>query len=85
MDSDPSCIIFNWNVRGLNNPARKQVVRDLIQEHHTTIVCLQETKLQLVTDVVVTETLGSKFATNHVSLPADGTHRGILLACSQDD
>jgi hypothetical protein len=33
----------------------------------------------------VTETLGSKFATNHVSLPADGTHRGILLACSQDD
>jgi exonuclease III len=77
-------IILNWNVRGLNSPARRQVIRELVQDHQCTIACLQETKLQTVTDSVVTEILGGRFSGNFVALPADGTRGGILLACSQD-
>jgi exonuclease III len=84
MSSDPNCVVFNWNVCGLNNPARRQVVRDMVQDHRCTIICLQETKIQSVIDAMVIQTVGSKFSNNHVSLPADGTRGGIFLACSQD-
>ena len=26
---DQNCVLLNWNVRGLNNPARRKVVKDL--------------------------------------------------------
>jgi exonuclease III len=45
---DQNCIIFNWNVRGLNNEARRKVVRYMIGEYRATIIALQETKLHLV-------------------------------------
>jgi exonuclease III len=84
MASNPECTVLNWNVRGLNNPARRQVVRDLVADHHGTIVCLQETKLQTVDDAVITTTLGHQFTANCASLSVDGTQGGIILACSQD-
>jgi len=43
--NDNKCVIVNWNVRGLSGAARRQVVRDLVNDHHATVVCLQETKL----------------------------------------
>ena len=47
--------ILNWNVRGLNNPARRKVVRDLVSETRTTIVTLQETKLDFIDAALVSE------------------------------
>jgi exonuclease III len=85
MAHDISCIVLNWNAQGLNNPARQQVVRDLVIDNACTIVCLQETKLQCVDDEVISSTLGQKFLTQYASLPAVGTCRGIIVACSQDD
>jgi len=38
---DQNCVMVNWNVRGLNNPARRKVVRDLVTDQGCTIVCLQ--------------------------------------------
>jgi hypothetical protein len=84
MDSKPDCIFLNWNVRGLNNPARLQVVRDIVTEHHTNIMCLKETKLQTVDDSAIASTLGHPFIANYANLPADGTRGGIILACSED-
>jgi hypothetical protein len=37
--------ILSWNVRGLNSPARREVVRDMVLMHRPNLVCLQETKL----------------------------------------
>lgn len=84
MISDRNCIIFNWNVRGLNCNARRQVVRDLVSDNHGTIVCLQETKLSSVDDAVICSTLGQKFISNYAALLADGVRGGILLAFSED-
>ncbi|WVZ88443.1 hypothetical protein U9M48_034964 [Paspalum notatum var. saurae] len=79
-----NCVILDWNVCGLNNVARRSVVRDLVRDSSSTIVCLQETKLQAVDGLIVTETLGAAFEQNFAVLPADGTRGGILLAVHCD-
>ncbi|KAF8730243.1 hypothetical protein HU200_017221 [Digitaria exilis] len=84
MISDQNCNVFNWNVRGLNAFARRQVVRDLISDHHGTIVCLQETKLEVVDDSIICSTLGPQFLGNYAVVPAIGVRGGVLLALSQD-
>ncbi|CAN6171901.1 unnamed protein product [Urochloa humidicola] len=81
---DQNCVIFNWNVRGLNNTARRKVVRDMVGEKRATVVALQETKLQMIDKEVVLETLGARFAENFVALPATGTRGGILLAVDEE-
>ena len=55
---DQNCVMVNWNVRGLNNPARRKVVRDLVTDQGCTIVCLQETKKQLIDDATICEAWG---------------------------
>jgi len=79
-----TCNILNWNVRGLNNPARRKVVRDMVGETRATLVALQETKLEVVDANLVTETLGQRFVNNYAVLPAEGTRGGILLAVDED-
>jgi exonuclease III len=83
--SDPHYKLLNWNVRGLNQPCRRQVLRDLvIADNGCSIACIQETKLQRVDDSVIAETLGSKFTGQYAFMPTQGTREGIVVACSQD-
>lgn len=49
----------------------------------TTIVCFQETKINLFYSGLILETLGPDFD-DYVYLPADGTRCGILLAWQDD-
>jgi exonuclease III len=76
------CIILNWNVRGLNGGARGQVVWDIVDDHHAKIICLQETKLQVVNDFTIAETLGGQFVGGYAVLPAEGVRGGVIIACS---
>jgi len=76
--------LLNWNVRGLNNKARRKVVKDLMQQKRCTIVTLQETKLANVTAQDITETLGTMFSTQFAFLPAQGTRGGALVAVDED-
>jgi exonuclease III len=71
--------IVIWNVRGLNARARRIAIRSLIATTDASIICFQETKLELIYSTIVLETLGSDFD-DYVYLPADGTRGGILLA-----
>jgi hypothetical protein len=75
---DQHCVIFNWNVRDLNNSARRQVVFNSVRDTRATIVALQETKLEHVDRQMVYEILGTRFVDNFVVLPASGTRGGIL-------
>jgi exonuclease III len=83
MLNDTNCTILNWNARGLNNPARCQVVKDLIMRNKCSVVYIQETKLQSVTRTTIQATLGQDFVDHLVVLPTIGTRGGIILACSQ--
>jgi exonuclease III len=77
---DQHFTILNWNVRGLNNPARREVVKNLVRDTKTTIVALQETKLQSIDRTLVFETFGSDFVNNFIALPSAGLSGGILVA-----
>jgi exonuclease III len=73
-----------WNVRGLNNPSRRSVVRATVAEAAPSIVCASETKLESVSPYVVAESFGARYD-QFIYLPAVGTTGGIVLAwCSLD-
>jgi hypothetical protein len=70
--------IFNWNVRVLNAPVRREAVWSMIQSVNLKLVCLQETKLAHITPQLAIEVLGNRF--NYFSsLPSSGTRGGIML------
>ncbi|XP_073365560.1 uncharacterized protein [Aegilops tauschii subsp. strangulata] len=67
-----------WNVRGMNARARRHAIRSLLDTTGASIVCIQETKMELIYSAIVLDTLGSEFD-DYTYLPADGTRGGILL------
>ena len=42
-----------WNVRGLNSLARRLAIFNVVSVARPIMVCLQETKMEIITDVVV--------------------------------
>ena len=72
-----------WNVRGLNDKARRDNLRKLVDDSKPTVVCLQETKLPLITERDVASFLGQQY-TNFVFLPAQQTRGGILVAWREE-
>ena len=67
-----------WNVRGLNCPERRATVHETIAASSCHLVCLQETKLQVI-DPFTAAYLGGQRLKNFAYKPADGTKGGILL------
>jgi exonuclease III len=51
-------ILLNWNVRGLNDRARRSVVRDLAVTSGCSILCIQESKLGVIDDYEKAEIAG---------------------------
>jgi exonuclease III len=79
-----SLFLLNWNVRGINNLAKRQALKLFVEELNCNFVCFQETKLQQISRAIVCEALGSRFADNYIYLPAIGTREGILIAGTAD-
>jgi hypothetical protein len=79
-----NCCILSWNVRGLNDPAKRESVKQMILSSGATIVCLQERKIMRWNSNLIKETLGCKLATQTVHLPSLGASGGILIACDAD-
>ena len=38
--------IISWNVRGVNDPDKRKVIKNFIRTHRVDLVCLQETKVK---------------------------------------
>lgn len=68
-----------WNVKGLNDKARRDNVRKVVDITRPAVVCLQETKLALIFEWDILTFLGLEFR-NYVYLPAQGTRGEILIA-----
>jgi hypothetical protein len=66
-------------VRGLNDQVKRNAVREFISTLHVNIVCLQETRVEVVDVYFVMQCLGPSFD-RFVYLPAIDTRGGILLA-----
>ena len=52
--------IISWNVRGLNEWDKRLRVRNLIRNWRLDIVCLQETKMELINRVVILSLWGGQ-------------------------
>jgi exonuclease III len=57
--------IISWNVRGLNNPQKRGVVKNWLCEWKCDVVCLQETKLDKVDWVLVCSIWGTTVPLRH--------------------
>ena len=44
---------LSWNVRSLNDPHKRVVVKNLLREWKCDIVCLQESKLDSTSSIMV--------------------------------
>ena len=53
--------LLSWNVRGLNNPQKREVCKNILKEWRYDIVCLQETKLSSLNSALVQSLWGSPF------------------------
>jgi exonuclease III len=69
---------ISWNVRGLNNPQKREVVRNLLREWQCDMVCLQETKLDCLDLRVVWSLWGNQYV-DWVALDVVNTAGGILF------
>lgn len=76
--------IICWNTRGLNGRAQHDSVRTLMQDVRLHIVCIVETKLQFLPQMLIASLLGMDFV-DYAFVPAAGTCGGILVAAKQPD
>jgi exonuclease III len=70
--------IMGWNVRGLNDQDRKDMVHATIADSSCHIVCLQETKLHTISSFDAAY-IGGYRLKSFAARPAIGTRGGILL------
>lgn len=67
-----------WNMHGLNAPTRRIVVFQVGPAANPSIVCLHETKLEVLMTGTLAQYLGNKFE-KFYHLAADSMRGGILL------
>jgi hypothetical protein len=72
------CNILSWNVRGLNCPDKRLMVRNLLRQWRVDVVCLQETKLEHISRRVVKSVWGCRYV-DWCYVAAFGAAGGILL------
>jgi exonuclease III len=72
--------VLCWNVRGLNDPWKRDAIREFLGTTHAKFICFQETKLCTIDRFTLMQCLGPTFD-GYSFLPAIGTSGGILLAC----
>jgi exonuclease III len=75
---DPTKLLI-WNVRGLNSSVRQDSIKELVGSSQVDVVCLQETKMQIITRRTILSMLGADFS-DYVYLPSVGASGGILIA-----
>jgi exonuclease III len=68
--------MLSWNVRGMNNGARQEELRQMVPSYKPDLICLQETKLDNIFAATVSNSLGSRFEDNFVFKLAEGTGGG---------
>ena len=70
--------IVTWNVRGLNNRDKRLCLKNMIKDWRADIICLQETKLELITAQIVRSLWRCQFV-DWMFLRSMGASGGILL------
>ncbi|KAF5467563.1 hypothetical protein F2P56_017374 [Juglans regia] len=70
--------ILSWNVRGLNEVEKRLRIRRLLREWKADIVCLQETKLKMISRRII-RSLWSNIYVDWVYLASSGASGGVVI------
>lgn len=76
--------ILNWNVHGINSPAKRRAILIFLAEHQCNIIYIQEVKMQAISKAFVVEMLEPRFCDTFIYKPATGSKGGMLIARSSD-
>ncbi|KAG5586107.1 hypothetical protein H5410_046541 [Solanum commersonii] len=71
-------INISWNVRGLNDARKRQLIKSLLYTWKADVYCFQETKLQGGIRNIVRELWANRWV-KYAQLEASGTRGGILI------
>ena len=70
--------LISWNVRGANNPDKRNIIRNFIRSQRVDLVCLQETKIQEMS-AADARSLGVGRLVEWKVVEAEGNAGGILV------
>ena len=70
--------ILSWNVRGANDPDKRNVIKNFLRRYRADVVCLQETKIQEMS-IELVRSLGVGRHLNWRVMNAEGSAGGILV------
>ena len=70
--------LVSWNVWGANDSSKRKVIKAMIRSQRADLVCIQETKIQTMTEGVV-RSLGSGRFLDWGAMGAQGSAGGILV------
>ena len=70
--------ILSWNVRGVNDPEKRKVIKNFLRSYKADVVCLQETKIQEMS-IDLVRSLGVGRQLNWKAMNAEGSAGGILV------
>ena len=70
---------LNWNARGLNSYKKRQILHDILVDHHIDILAIQETKKEQFTNRIL-RTISTRFDVWYW-VPSVGRSGGILFGC----
>lgn len=71
--------ILNWNIRGLNDDDKQRAVRAKIEESACSVVCIQETKKEVIDCSFMKKVVPKRF-NKFAYAPSQGASGGILMA-----
>jgi exonuclease III len=64
----------------MNSTARQEDIKRTVSLFKPDLVCLQETKMEVITSTIIRNSLGLDYELQFVYLPAAGSRGGILVA-----
>ena len=70
--------ILTWNVRGLHDQDKRLRIKNLLKEWHANVVCLQETKMEVITSQFVRSLWRCRYV-DWMFLRSNGASGGSLL------
>ena len=70
--------ILSWNVRGVNNPEKRKVIKRFIRDQQVDLIFLQETKVQTMT-LKMARSLGAKRFLDWGTVDPSRSSGGILF------
>ena len=70
--------LMSWNVRGANDVNKRRIIKSVVRKQKVDLMCIQETKIQLMTDGVV-KSLGVGRFLEWRTIEATGAAGGVLV------